>query len=177
MRDEANKACCFTGHRPKSLRCGYNEEHLNCKQIKILLQHEIIRLIDNFAVTRFISGMAQGVDIWAAEIIIGLKEDYPEITLEAVLPCSSQTRGWNVKYRERYDRMLNLCDKVTCLQEEYSPNCMMKRNRYMVDMSDFVMAVWNGKPSGTANTIKYAVKCGKQVICIDANSYERIELF
>lgn len=176
MSNDENKVCCFTGHRPKLLRCGYNEEHSSCKQIKQLLQYEVIRLIEEYNVTTFISGMAQGVDIWAAEIIIDLKEDYPGITLEAVLPCSSQTRGWNVKYKERYDRLLKLCDKVTCLQNAYSPNCMMKRNRYMVDVSDFVIAVWNGEPSGTANTIKYAVKCRKQVICIDANNYERIEL-
>ena len=33
-----------------------------------------------------------------------------------------------------------------------------KKNEYMVDNSDYVIAVWNGKPSGTGNTVTYARK-------------------
>ena len=37
----------------------------------------------------------------------------------------------------------------------------------MVNHSDIVLAVWNGKKSGTENCIKYAVKMGKKVEYIE----------
>ena len=48
------------------------------------------------------------------------------------------------------------CDEVkeTLLQQRYTPDCMHKRNRYMVDQADYIIAVWNGKPSGTGKTVQ-----------------------
>ena len=53
------------------------------------------------------------------------------------------------------------------LQREYTPDCMDKRNRYMVDHADDILAVWNGCPSGTGNTVRYAHKKGKSIIVIN----------
>ena len=45
-------------------------------------------------------------------------------------------------------------------------------NKYMVDNSQIVIAVWNGKPSGTGNTVKYAQEQGKTVFIIDPQTLE-----
>lgn len=157
---------CFTGHRPQSLPCKFDEAHPVCIKIKNQLQRLIIGLIEKKNVTHFISGVALGVDTWAAEIVLELKDDYPNITLEAAVPCRSQTCSWNVKSKERYNRLLSLCDKVTYVNETYTKDCMMERNIYMVDNSDYVVAVWNGKASGTGNTVNYAISHHKEVFCI-----------
>ena len=47
-----------------------------------------------------------------------------------------------------------------------------KYNKYMVDNSQIVIAVWNGKPSGTGNTVKYAQEQGKTVFIIDPQTLE-----
>lgn len=51
--------------------------------------------------------------------------------------------------------------------EEYKPWLMQKRNEYMVDLADKVIAVWDGSKSGTANCVKYAEKTGKGIIRIN----------
>ena len=51
--------------------------------------------------------------------------------------------------------------------EEYKPWLMQKRNEYMVNLSDKIIAVWNGSKSGTQNCIKYATKLGKEIIRIE----------
>ena len=58
------------------------------------------------------------------------------------------------------------------LQREYTPGCMEKRNQYMVDHAYYILAVWNGRPSGTGNTVRYAQKKGKFVIVIDPVSLD-----
>ncbi len=162
---------CFTGHRPQSLMCGFDETHPACIKIKNQLERLIIGLIEKKNVTHFISGVALGVDTWAAEIVLELKDDYPNITLEAAIPCRSQADRWNIVSKKRYNRLLLLCDKVTYVNEAYTKNCMMERNIYMVDNSDYVVAVWNGKPSGTGKTVEYEVNCGKDVFYVAPNTF------
>ena len=65
-RQKANThRCCFTGHRPGKLG---KTEH----EIKTLLETTIDRAIAR-GYTTFLTGMAEGTDIWAAEIILEKK--------------------------------------------------------------------------------------------------------
>lgn len=76
------KSCAFTGHRPQNLPFGFREDDERCTALKETLKKQIISLITDENVTHFISGMALGVDMYAAEIVLELKKTYPGITLE-----------------------------------------------------------------------------------------------
>ena len=80
-----------------------------------------------------------------------------------MLPCKGQDARWPSESRERYQSILEQCDKGTLLQDGYTPDCFDKRNRYMIDHSDLVIAVWDGSPSGTGNTVVYAKSKRKSV--------------
>ena len=62
-------------------------------------------------------------------------------------------------------KMINLPNNMCVCND-----CMQKRNRYMVDKADMVIAVWNGSPSGTGKTVAYAKEQGKPVLMIDPES-------
>lgn len=164
------KTCCFTGHRPQKL--GYGENSIQCDELKGRLEELIKNLIEKEGVTHFISGVALGVDTYAANIVLNLKAQYPGITLECAIPCETQAVKWNERDRDTYYDLLAKCDKETLLQQNYTSDCMQKRNEYMVDNSDYVIAVWNGKPSGTGNTVKYAEKKNKIVILVNPQTLE-----
>ena len=166
------KTCAFTGHRPQNLPFGFNEEDERCIDLKKTLREQIINLIENEGVTHFISGMAIGVDMYAAEIVLGLKASYPGITLESAIPCESQAAKWSEALRDRYFDIASKCDKETLIQTHYPPDCMDKRNRYMVDQADVLIAVWDGSPSGTGKTVRYAHQQGKSVTVIDPVSLD-----
>ena len=166
------KTCAFTGHRPQNLPFGFNEEDERCINLKKVLREQIINLIENEGVTHFISGMAIGVDMYAAEIVLGLKASYPGITLESAIPCENQAAKWSEALRDRYFDIASKCDKETLIQTYYTPDCMDKRNRYMVDHADVLIAVWDGSPSGTGKTVRYAHQQGKSVTLIDPVSLD-----
>lgn len=63
--------CCFTGHRPEKLSLSENE-------VKHLLEKAIDNAIADGYVT-FITGMAKGTDIWAAEIVLEKKKRNDEV--------------------------------------------------------------------------------------------------
>ena len=117
----------------------------------------------------FISGMALGADICAALAVLELRAKYPEITLECALPCETQAEKWSERTRDLYFSIIECCDKETLVSKRYSSDCMKKRNRYMVDRSDCVLAFWNGSRSGTGSTVAYALKTGRTVYCFDVH--------
>ena len=158
------KTCCFTGHRPKGLPWGTNENLEEAIVFKQNLENEIIKAIQK-GIDTFITGMAQGVDLIAGEIIIKLKKKYT-LNLVAAIPCKEQTLNWSFKDIQRYENILKSCDKVVYVSQSYNKDCMLKRNRYMVDNSNLLIACWNGKPSGTSYTINYAKKKNIEVVIL-----------
>lgn len=169
METKTTKTLSFTGHRPQSLPFGYNEDDPRCLKLKSILKGEIIKLIEGKGVTKMISGMAIGIDMFCAEIVLELKKQYPQISLECAIPCENQASKWKEPARNRYFDILEKSDIMTMLQKKYTYNCMQKRNEYMVNKSDFLIAVWNGTGSGTGNTVKYAKTCGKEILIINPN--------
>ena len=157
----------FTGHRPKGLPFGYNERDSRCKKLKKALKKLILNKIQEENTTAFLSGMALGTDMFAAEIVLELKREFRDITLTAVLPCRTQAAKWNKEATARYELIVDRCDKIIILQDEYTPSCMHKRNLYMVEHSDCVIAVWSGTEGGTANTIHFAIERHLPITVLD----------
>ena len=145
----------------------YGENSIQCDELKGRLEELIKNLIEKESVTHLISGVALGVDTYAANIVLNLKAQYPGITLKCAIPCETQAVKWTERDRDIYYDLLAKCDKETLLQQNYTSDCMQKRNEYMVNNSDYVIAVWNGKPSGTRNTVEYAKKKNKVILLLD----------
>lgn len=155
----------FTGKRPKGLPWRFNETDDRCLLLKEKLRIEIENCIKD-GYTHFITGMALGVDVYAAEIVLEMKKHYTHLTLEAALPCETQASKWNAEDRERYFNILQFCDTVTYVRYKYTEDCMMQRNYYMVDKADLVIAVCDRMSGGTGATIRYANKKSVPVFII-----------
>lgn len=160
------KTCCFTGHRSKKLPWD-SEEALSCQRFLIRLEKEIRRLISEHDVRHFITGMAEGVDLYAAEVVLNLHRAIPELTLECAVPYEGHVRNGNA----RYQQVLQRADRRTVLQPAYSYDCFKKRNCYMVDQSEFVLAAWTGAGGGTAHTVQYALEQGREVVLVNPRHF------
>ena len=88
-------------------------------------------------------------------------------TTASRLTCGTQPDRWSKAQRQRYSSLLCGADAVTVLQAEYSADCMMRRNRYMVDSSSLLLCCFAGSPGGTMNTILYAKRSGVELLMID----------
>ena len=159
--------CAFTGHRPKSFPWKYNESAPGCVLLKEVLTVQIAELAER-GVTDWLSGMALGADLWAAEIVLNLREKNPALTLHCILPCEEQDRKWPTSAREKYRSILERANDTVLLGKAYNQHCMLDRNRYMVDHASVLLAVYNGTHrSGTGATVRYAEKQGKEIFIID----------
>lgn len=151
--------CCFTGHRP---------EKINRPVVAIQsdLEKEIHRAIED-DLTVFISGMARGVDIWAAEIVLRLRKEGLPVRLICASPYEGFEQSWSKDWKCRYNEILWSADYVRFVSPSYSRTCFQKRNEWMVNHSARVIAVYNGQPGGTRNTITYARSVGVDVHTVE----------
>lgn len=156
-------ACCFTGHRPGKLPWKGNEEDARCLDLKRRLRDAVAAAYEE-GYRHFLCGMAQGCDLYACECVMRLRELYPEITLEAVLPCPTQADGWPEDQRARYRQLLEACDYETMVSAAYSPGCMQRRDRYLVDHASLLIAMFDGTAGGTRYTVGYALRRGIDVV-------------
>lgn len=161
------KTCCCTGHRPKGFPFEYGVDKPKHTAYLKTLEEKTELAITEYGITNFISGMAMGVDLDFAETVLKLRNKY-HIKLECAIPCRNQTLNWDVKDKLRYDSILKRADNVKLVSERYTAECMLKRNRYMVDKSELIIAVFNGiKKGGTWYTINYAKKENKVIVLIE----------
>lgn len=125
--------------------------------ITVSLEKIIIKYI-NEGYRYFGAGGALGFDTLAAETVLRLKNKYPYIKLILVLPCLSQTKGWNKTDIEKYNFIKAQADKVVYTSQEYTSDCMFKRNRHLVNQSSLCICYLSKNSGGTAYTVAYAKK-------------------
>ena len=168
---EREKTCCFTGHRPDKLPWREDESDPRCERLK----RSVARAVEDAYAAgcrRFISGMARGSDLYFAEAVLELRERHADIELECARPCETQADSWPEQERKRYRSILERCNFETLVQHSYDRFCMMRRNRYMVDHSGRIIAVYNGLPKGgTAQTLAYALKKGLDTHILDLEDF------
>lgn len=145
------KTCCVTGHRniPAKWRSHVEQE----------LRQEVLKAIQD-GYTRFISGFAEGADLMFAAIVAEQKEHNPDLFLEAAIPYARRVKTKN----EQFHELLRACDGIKIVCQEYTPSCFLERNSYMVEESQRVIAVYDGRErGGTLFTMRYAHSLGREM--------------
>ena len=163
------RSACFTGHRTIKA---------DISTFSTLLSSVIERLITDNGVTDFYAGGAYGFDAVSAFSVLHLKENYPEVKLHLILPCSKeeQSRKWTAEQKAELENLLRLADSVEYVSDRYYNGCMKARNARLVELaSDYCICYWNPSNfrSGTGQTVRMAQKKGIEVINLfesDSNS-------
>ena len=148
----------FTGHR------WYDSSRKHSVRKRI---EECVREAYRNGITNFISGMAIGFDLLAAEVVLSLRHECPAITLTAVLPFREQASRFNELNKCRYYKCLSQADDIVILSNDYTAKCYLERDRFMVEHSSLLIACYDGRNrGGTFWTVNFAVRTGKNVINI-----------
>ena len=150
-----DKTCCFSGHRIISNN-DYDKVYNDTKKAVISLIEKGVRYYG--------AGGALGFDTLAAQVVLDLKKEYPQIKLILVLPCANQTMRWNQRDIEVYDDIKSKADKVVTLSEHYYEGCMQARNRYLVQGSNYCVCYLKNVYSSTGYTVRYAEQQGLKVL-------------
>lgn len=155
---ERAKTVCFTGHR----------KLLEPRQdIERNLEKVVRECIANGART-FITGGAIGFDTIAAQLIIRLRSEFPNIVFALALPCppEQQTLKWTDEQKAEYNAIHQKADFVKIVSDRYTRDCMFARNRLIVDRSGILISYLRKDSGGTLYTVNYGRKQGLTIISI-----------
>lgn len=154
-----------TGHRPDKLG-GYLPN-----PIADFVMDEMRRRFLRIKPTHIITGMALGVDQWAARIALELG-----IPFIAAVPFAGQELAWrDESQRDEYRELLELADSVHIVSGGgYTKAKMHVRNRWIVDSSDVMVVVLDTtadlRGSGTLACMQYAMARGVPIEHIDPST-------
>ena len=111
--------------------------------------------------------MAKGVDLIAAEIVLRLRERDPRLKLICALPYPGFGQHWGGGWTERFLLVLAQADLERTICPGFSYGAYQARNEWMVRHSALVIAVYNGEPGGTKNTLDFARRNGVPCVVIN----------
>lgn len=99
--------------------------------------------------------------------------------IQVIVPCQEYIKAFEPAGQVEYERLLSkatsieVLSMVTCNEDAY-----FLAGKKVIDTSDLIIAVWNGKPAaglgGTADAVEYARFQGKQYIHVNPDTQETI---
>lgn len=148
-----------TGHRP---------ERWKTEDERRTVRKALRAMLDELRPTMLISGMCRGVDLWAVEwCVSGMNTN---TLLRAVYPFAGYDRLWDKRDRDHVRFLIgeaaayNVLESEVTLPGNASPTvCYHRRDRYVVDECQALLAVYDGGPGGTKYTVDYARKVGREI--------------
>lgn len=162
---ELGLVVAVTGHRPDKLCLGRQVEWDLAGPVSDLLFAALRKAMDDLSPAEVVTGMALGVDLaWA---LVALERGIPVL---AAIPFEGQESRWSPAQQRRYRDVLAspLVRKFVVSPGGYNPHKMQVRNEWMVDRCDFLVACFDGLPSGgTWNCVKYARRVERPIYMID----------
>ena len=107
------------------------------------------------------------MDLWAAEIVLEQRKRNDAIKLICAIPHEGFETRWSAEWKQLYNSVRDHADLVQIIGKGYHSGIYQVRNEWMVNHSARVIAIFNGQPSGTKNTIDYACRQGVPVVRIE----------
>lgn len=150
----------FSGYRPSKLPGGGSADTMEMQRITRDLDNEIANSYAEGFDT-YMVGMAEGFDMLAAERVLELKKQHPEVKLIAVEPLDDGRI-----HSERYNTILNAADRVETLSRDFNMGRYYQRNQYLVDNCSKLICYYDGIAGGTEYTVEYARKQDKRIVNI-----------
>ncbi|WP_302604242.1 SLOG family protein [uncultured Alistipes sp.] len=150
MNPNPATAVAFTGHRTY------------CGEAAAALQRAVETLYAEGCRT-FLSGMAAGFDMAAAETVLACRDRLPGLRLVAVVPFEGHINRFSNSDRERFGRIVAAADETTVLSARYHRGVYMQRNDYLVSHAARLVAWFDGSPGGTFYTLCRALQAGRRI--------------
>ncbi len=151
------RTCCIIGNRlmPRG----------QAGMIAARIEEEIVKMHAQ-GVTRFMTGGGLGFETLAAQVVLQAREKHPGIRLVLALPSRDQAAKWPASSVAIYEGIKGQANEIVYTAETSGRGHLLKRNRYMVDQSEIVLAYLAKTTGRTVQTVKYAEKVGKEIVRI-----------
>lgn len=133
----------ITGYKSYELQI-FNDNRPEVTYLKKLITQKLIQYIEEGLEWVLIQGQL-GIELWAAECVIALKQTYPEIKLGVITPFLEHTSKWNENNQMKYQRIVAESDYVNSVfQQPYQgPFQFQQADQFMLDHTDITVLIYD----------------------------------
>lgn len=169
------KRLVITGYKPYELGI-FHSNHPGIPYIKKAIKRQLIPLLEEGLEWVLLSGQL-GVETWAAEVVMDLQFEYPELKYAVITPFLDQEKNWKEEKQEKYEEILINADfHATITKRPYEgPWQFIEKNKFFIRNSDGLLIVYDDENAGSPQYIltmaqEYAKNHEYQIYVI--NSYD-----
>ena len=138
--NNSSKACAFISSSLNELGIGYDFEGSRSVSMKLILANYIIEMRKK-GVRDFFSVCEEGVELWAAEIIVYFMRNDPDIRLHCLIPYEEQAAKWPECVREVYYTVLEEATDVTFIHRHYKEDCLLEARQMAMEQCGNIFAL------------------------------------
>ncbi|ALC85776.1 hypothetical protein AM499_08045 [Bacillus sp. FJAT-22090] len=167
------KRLVITGYKAHELGI-FNDSHAGIPIIKRAIYNQLLLLMDEGLEWVILSGQ-QGVETWAAEVLLEMKVDFPHLKLAIITPFLEQEKNWNEQKQEKYRNLLFQADYQTSITKSpyEAPWQFIEKNKFLLRNSDGILIVYDEENEGSPKYFKklaqqFAEKENYSLFIIDA---------
>lgn len=171
------KSCAVAGPKPTRFKFGYKEDNSLCRKIKKAMLRQFRRLYSKKGVHRFYIGGILGVNLWAGELLLKLKEepDFGELELVVAIPFPGHDAKWDVRSRKRLENLVRNSTEYLTIGSRDCQKSYIDLTRYLIDHAEHMVAVSENHPKEEGRSfqaIVYAKERGLDIMYINPDTAE-----
>lgn len=162
-KDNMDKTFSLIGFEPSEIYWGDDEKNNNFIALKRNCISVFLNLMGDNNLITILTSITHGFELAITDIFISLRNVLNNIKIVAVIPYPNQEKKWSEKNKLRYRKILKNCDEQIIISEKFTPTCLKKRDKFLIDNSTHFIACYNGMPGRTRNAIHYAKEKGVKI--------------
>ncbi|MFI3249520.1 MAG: SLOG family protein [Eubacteriales bacterium] len=161
-----NAKCCITGYNSNKLPYGEDRTNPDCTAMLDRLKQAIIEQLDK-GVYQFYIGMDCGVELWSAEILLSLKDNYPPLEIYPILSSEELANEWSDDSHSLfYDTVMPNCEDEFRISNHHTDDCVSRRNKWLAEKCNLFLAVYDGQENTSVGEI-LGLAMKKEIILIE----------
>lgn len=115
--------------------------------------------------TAYITGMADGFDLLAADAVLSLRKELDDLRLACIVPFPTQGNSGSAEYKARYQRIKLSADFYFAVGTASYKSSFLLRNDVLLAQSSALICYYDGvQNGGTKYTIDKATKLKRKIL-------------
>ena len=168
---DKDRTVCITGPKPDKLPDNGSRNSQTIKALKSVLYKAISDSADE-GYNCFVTGFTEGVELWAGEIVLGLRSLNKDIKLIIVSPYAGYVSRFRNEEKYLAGNITLQAERIINISEKYTGGCIRQRNEYMIRLSGKLIAITSDEKTRKGTAIDYAERSGIVTRIINVRKFE-----
>ncbi len=139
-----------TGYKAHELGI-FSDDHPGLPIIKAALRIRMSQLIEEKSIEWVLISGQTGVELWAGETTLDLRDEYPDLKLAVLTPFLEQESKWKEPTQDYYNMIMAEADFVESITSRpyENPSQLKAKNEFLIRKSNAMLVLYDEETRGS----------------------------